>query len=246
MSLGRVSVTSASGLRLASPAVASGPDRPLPVNGGDDCDERRLTAMLDDPGVRRTRCPLDQPTPPPRNFALPDVNTGCAECDESLNLGVLIVGAEVEMQAVLDLSGELNLPHNALTGRARMIVHSRTATQPHGNRRSAAGSLGTPSKREHRAWRAASRRTRWMFGWSAHRSNAAATRDWGVVSCVGEGLVKQRAPPLGVTERRAWSRRHTSIPSMPGARHVEIRCRQPIRTTSVGGLEVALQHAVHL
>lgn len=39
----------------------------------------------------------------PRHFALPDVNTGCAECNESLDLGVLIVRLEVEMKAVLDL-----------------------------------------------------------------------------------------------------------------------------------------------
>ena len=39
----------------------------------------------------------------PRNFALTEVNPGCAESDESLNLGVLIVSAEVEMKAVLDL-----------------------------------------------------------------------------------------------------------------------------------------------
>ena len=39
----------------------------------------------------------------PRHFALPDVHTGCAECDESLDLGVLIVRSEVEVKAVLDL-----------------------------------------------------------------------------------------------------------------------------------------------
>jgi len=39
----------------------------------------------------------------PRNVPLFDVNPVCAEGDESRDLGILIVGAKVEMRAVLDL-----------------------------------------------------------------------------------------------------------------------------------------------
>jgi hypothetical protein len=41
----------------------------------------------------------------PRDIALANVNVGCAECDESLDFGVLILGAEVEMNTILDLLG---------------------------------------------------------------------------------------------------------------------------------------------
>ena len=64
------------------------------------CLRRRLTVLQNAELVTFRICQHH-----PRNIALPNVNTGRSQCDESLHLGGLIVRTKIDMEAILALLG---------------------------------------------------------------------------------------------------------------------------------------------